>query len=67
MTQKTSGYFTTCDLFALELNYSPVLLSVLAFTLIGFSQAGVYLRVRTCELLLCFLGIVRVRVRVRVQ
>ena len=53
MTQKTSGYFTTCHIFALELNYSPVLLSVRAFNLICFSQAGVYLSVRTCELFLC--------------
>ena len=57
VSQKTSGYFTICHNFTLELNYSPVLLSVRAFTSICFRQAGFYLGVRTCELFLCFVAI----------
>ena len=33
MTQKTSSPFTTCHVFALEINCFPVLLSVLTLTL----------------------------------
>ena len=39
MTKKTSGYFPICHIFALELNYSPVLLSVRAFSLYKVTEA----------------------------